>query len=74
MNIVDKITSESRLIVDSVKDTLSRNIVSASRSKMIDLNEDQLNKLLNLVNVSLDEGYQKVLTSYQKKIRHLVEK
>jgi len=73
MNIIDKITRDSKILVDSAKDTISKNITTAVLQKKLDLNERQLTEILNLIEVSSSEGYQKSLSVYQNTIKkHLV--
>lgn len=73
MNIIDKITRDSKILVDSAKDAISKNITTAVLQKKLDLNERQLTEILNLIEVSSSEGYQKSLSVYQNTIKkHLV--
>jgi len=69
MDPVDKISKESKVLIDAAKDALSANLLAASNSKIINLNEDQLTKLINLVDISLNESFQKSLPTFQKSIK-----
>ncbi|NBW06493.1 MAG: hypothetical protein EBR82_00530 [Caulobacteraceae bacterium] len=69
MDKSDNIVKESRILVDSVKDTLASNLLSAVRSSMVSLPESDLNKLINIVNLSVDEAYQKALPIYHRAVK-----
>lgn len=69
MNTVDKITKESKLLIDSAKDTLTTNLVAAMKSGTLDLREDQVSRLVTLINASLDQGYQKAIPVFQSSIK-----
>jgi len=69
MNTVDKITRDSKILIDSARDTVSSNLTNALKTNQIDISEAQLSKILNLVNNSIDQGYQKAITNYQNTIK-----
>lgn len=69
MNNVDKISRDSRILIDSAKDTVGANIVSMVKSNALNLEPAQLEKILSVINISLDEGYQKALPYYQNSIK-----
>ena len=73
MNNSDKIAKDARILVDSVKDTLSANIVIAARNNTVDLNEVQLAKILAVINVSADEGYQKSVPTFQNMVKKYLQ-
>jgi len=73
MKTSDKIVHDTKLIIDSVKDTISNNLITASKTGLIDIREDQLSKLVNLVSISAGEGYQKAIRVFQKSVdNHIV--
>lgn len=69
MNSIDKISKDSKILIESAKDSINSNLVSLVANKEINLEPAQVEKLLNLINVSLDEGYQKALPYYQNTIK-----
>jgi hypothetical protein len=69
MNNVDKISRDSKILIDSAKDTVSANVVSMVKSNALNLEPAQLEKILSVINISLDEGYQKALPYYQNSIK-----
>lgn len=73
MNSVDKISRETKVLLDSAKDTLAENLVSAVRNKNVLVDESQLSKLINIVNISIDESFQRALPVYQSSIKNLVK-
>ena len=69
MNNIDKISRDAKIISDSIKDTASANLMSARQSGTVDLTEEQLGRVLNVLNVSVDQAYQKVLPHFQNTIK-----
>lgn len=69
MNNTDKVLKESRILVDSAKDTVAKNLLIAARSNTVSLTEDQLSKLISIVNISLDESYQRALPVFSISIK-----
>jgi|LauGreDrversion4_2_1035121.scaffolds.fasta_scaffold01063_12 hypothetical protein len=69
MNNTDKVLKESRILVDSAKDTVAKNLLIAARSNTVSLTEDQLSKLISIVNISLDESYQRALPVFSTSIK-----
>jgi hypothetical protein len=69
MNIVDKISRDSRILIDSAKDTFVSNFLTMMRNKDLELSNDQVEKLISLVTLSLDESFQKTLPFYQTMIK-----
>lgn len=69
MNSVDKITRDTKILLDSAKDTVTSNLMNAIRTREVEIPEAQLSRILTLVNSSIDQGYQKALTTYQNSIK-----
>lgn len=69
MNSVDKISRDSRILIDSAKDTFVSNFLTMMRNKDLELSNDQVEKLISLVTLSLDESFQKTLPFYQTMIK-----
>jgi hypothetical protein len=73
MNSVDKISRDAKILVDSAKDVTTKNLIEAVQGSLIDLNQDQLGKILNVLSTSFDMGYQRSLPVFQNMIKkHLV--
>jgi hypothetical protein len=56
MNSVDKISRDAKILVDSAKDVTTKNLIEAVQGSLIDLNQDQLGKILNVLSTSFDMG------------------
>ena len=70
MNTIDKISRDAKLLfVDSMKDAVSSNLVTAAKNGDISLTEDQLRHLINVFSLSVDQTYQKTLPSFQNTIK-----
>lgn len=73
MSNLNKILKDSKIIVDGAKDTLTSNIVEAKRSNLIDLNDQQLQRICDIISVSLDESFQKTLPVFHNMIKKHVD-
>lgn len=72
MSIINKILRDSKNLVDSAKDTVLSNLVEARRTGLIDVTDVQLQKIIEIVSVSLSESFQKSISVFQNMIkRHL---
>lgn len=69
MNKLDKVSRDSKLLVDATKDTITNNILSAVREGVLPLNQEQAAALLNLVSISSEEAFQKSLPTFQRMIK-----
>lgn len=67
MNIVDKISRDTKLVTDSVKDTVVSNVVTSRED--LSLTEEQLQKLVTVISLSVDQGYQRALPFFQNSIK-----
>ena len=70
MNSVDKISRESKVLLDDAKDVFTANLVNAVRAKTIVVDESQLPAVINLLNISIDESFQRALPFFQRTIRN----
>lgn len=68
MNTIDKISRDSKILSDSINDGLCNNLVMAVGRGDLQLSEDQLKLVLNIVNLSVDQYYQKALPTFQNTI------
>ena len=69
MNNIDKTAKDARILLDSAKDTVAKNLLAAAKSDTVSLTKAQLEKIIAIVNLSFDEGYQKALPSFQSSIK-----
>ena len=69
MNEVDKVTRETKALVDSIRDTLAANILNATKNKTITLTEGQLQNIISIANLSVDEGYQRAIPHFQRSLK-----
>lgn len=73
MNTVDRITKETKIIIDSAKDTLESNFPLAIKDSSLNLREDQIKNLLDLVKLLLDQSFQRAVPSFQNSIKKYVK-
>jgi hypothetical protein len=73
MNKTDKISKDAKLLVESAKDVLTNNLISAIKSRTVIVEESQIPKLLQIVDMSMNDGYQRSLRTFQKSIASLLE-
>ena len=69
MNKVDKLCRDSKIVVDSVKDTLDANLLTAYQDKTLSVSQADLEKILALVSVSVSEGFTRAIASYGRKVQ-----
>jgi hypothetical protein len=55
----EQINLASMNLMTSAKDAVTTNIMTAVRAKQVDVKHEQLEKLLLIVNASVEEGYQR---------------
>lgn len=72
MNNTDKVAKDAKILIESAKDVVSTNLLSAVRSNTVDLTEAQLSKILTVVGISLDEGYQRAVPTFQNMVKKYV--
>lgn len=76
MNQIDNISKEALLLMKFAKDTAITNLTKANSSGVLQpkLEPDQLSAVVNLVEVSLSQGYQRGLTSFQGAVNEQLNK
>jgi len=72
MNNIDRVSRDSKILIESAKDVTASNLLSAVGSKLLQLDEAQLSKVISVVNMSIDEGYMKALPTFQRSVKGLV--
>lgn len=70
MNQVDKISKEALALLQYAKDTAVANLTVANGQKKLEpqLDGAQLLAVINLLGLSLSQGFQKGLPAFQKKV------
>lgn len=69
MNVVDKVTQSTRILLDSIKDTIEKNVMEAAKSGIVEITSEHMRRLMLLVSTSVEDGYQKSLPTFQTKIK-----
>lgn len=71
MNQVDKISKEALTLLNYAKDTAIANLTIANSQGKLEpqLDPAQLLAVVNLLGMSLSQGYQKGLTAFQKTVK-----
>lgn len=70
MSKINNISREASQLINSVKDTTVNNLVRSVSENLMQLTEDQLTNIVNIITLSIDEGYQKALPSFQKTLQN----
>lgn len=68
MKKVEKIARDAKVLTESAKDVARDNIISAIRSKVLKIDESQLPILLQLIDISINDGYSKATKSFQRSV------
>lgn len=70
MSKINNISREASQLINSVKDTTVNNLVRSVSENLMQLTEDQLTNIINIITLSIDEGYQKALPTFQKTLQN----
>jgi len=72
MNIIDKISKEMKTLIDSTKDVINKNLADSVSSGSIKIDKSQLEKLLQIIDASVDDSYQRSINFFQRSLsKHL---
>lgn len=69
MNTVDKATKEVMNLTNYLKDVVKENLTK----EKLDLTEVQLSAVSRLVDLSIEQGFQRSVTSFQKSLGRLLK-
>lgn len=69
----EQVVKEAMLITNSVKDVLSKNLITAMKSGTIDVREADLPKIINVLSMSVDDAYQLAARTYQKSVARIID-
>lgn len=73
MNSTNKISKEVLNILDYSKEVVKSNLAQANNSNAFEsLNEEQLKKVIDVVEISLSQGFQKAMPAFQKSVDVIV--
>lgn len=73
MNKIDKASKDSKILVESCKDTFEKNLLAAVKTNSLVLDSQQISSILYLAKLSLDEGYNRALPNFQNTIKKYVD-
>lgn len=69
MNNIDRTAKDAKVLTDSAKDLTTGNLLNAMKSKTLQVDEATLHKIISILNLSIDEGYQRALPVFQNTIK-----
>lgn len=64
----DQISKASWMLVESIKDSVSSNIITASQAGQIDLKNLNLDRLLTIINASVEAGHQRATKAFLQEV------
>jgi dihydroxyacetone kinase-like predicted kinase len=68
----DQISKASWTLVESIKDSVSSNVVAASQTGQIDLKNLNLDRLLTIINASIEAGHQRATKAFLQEVDKVV--
>ena len=72
MNKADKILRDTRIILDSIRDTLEVNLVMAKQDSQLTIDDASLQRVLLLANATIEEGFQKSFNAYKRSVEEVL--
>ena len=75
MNQTDKIAREVLNLLNYSKDVATTNLHKANNSGLVEprLTDEQITSVVGLLETSLNQGYQKAISSFQKSVKTVIE-
>lgn len=73
MSKINNLAREASQLINSVKDTTVNNIVRSVNENVVQISADQLANIVNIITLSIEEGYQKALPSFQRTLQNNVK-
>jgi hypothetical protein len=70
MNQLDKISKEVLNLVNYSKDVTKNNVIEMN----LGLNSEQLNKLLEVIDNSIEQSYHRGITNFQKNVEYITKR
>jgi hypothetical protein len=70
MNHLDKISKEVLNLVNYSKDVTKNNVIEMN----LGLNSEQLNKLLEVIDNSIEQSYHRGISNFQKNIEYITKR
>ena len=72
-NSLDVINKASWSLMGTTRDAALLNVTLACRSKQLDVKPEQVEKLLALINASIEEGYHRGLHVFSKTVENAIK-
>jgi hypothetical protein len=72
-NLLDVINKASWSLMETTRDAVLLNVTLACRSKQLDVRPDQMQKLLDFVSASVEEGYHRGLRVFSKTVEQSLQ-
>lgn len=73
MNVKDKINKAAWHLVESVRDTTTRAIVTLAANKQIEIKPDDLKKLVSVINSTIESGFQNGSRVFERTVDEAVK-
>ena len=71
LNPYDQISKASLALVEGIKDVITTNVATAS-STFLKIEQQQLAKLLTLINASIDEGFHRGSKTFSREVAGII--
>ena len=72
MNLIDKLTKETRVFLDSIRDTVESGLTAAVNSGKLKLDDSQLKEVIKYSQLLIEEGYQKSTLYFQNLVKKII--
>lgn len=74
MNKANKIARDAKsILVNSIMDTVVKNVTDISVINSLELDNAKAETLIKVIKLSIDEGYQRSVSSFQNTIKEHIE-
>lgn len=71
MKASTKLRTDYKLAVDHIKDRVMMNVTEARRQGMYRIEEDELGRLINVINAAFDQGFSTSAAQIEKSIEEV---
>lgn len=71
-NLNDAVAKASMMLLETMKDVVATNVVTAMRNKQVDIKPEQAQTLLTIIAASLEEGYSRGMRGFTKTVDQLL--
>ena len=73
MNITDKINKAAWNLVESIRDTTTRSVVTLVTSKQIEIKPEDMQKLIAVISTTIEAGYQNGTRVFERTVNELLK-